>query len=75
MVGWHHQLNGHEFEQSSGDGEGKGSLSCCSPQGHKVFIISDQKSHLLTDRSQVMCLSSAYKGRLECHLWPLLGKE
>ena len=31
MVGWHHQLNGHEFEQAPGDGEGQGSLACCSP--------------------------------------------
>ena len=31
MVGWHHQLNGHEFEQIPGDGEGQGSLVCCSP--------------------------------------------
>ena len=35
MVGWHHQLNGHEFEQVLGDGEGLGSLACCSPWGHK----------------------------------------
>ena len=35
MVGWHHQLNGHEFEQAPGDGEGQGSLVCCSPWGHK----------------------------------------
>ena len=31
MVGWHHQLNRCEFEQASGDGEGQGSLACCSP--------------------------------------------
>ena len=31
MVGWHHLLNGHEFEQTPGDGEGQGSLVCCSP--------------------------------------------
>ena len=31
MAGWHHQLNGHEFEQGLGDGEGQGSLVCCSP--------------------------------------------
>ena len=31
MVGWHHWLNGHEFEQTSGDGERRGSLGCCSP--------------------------------------------
>ena len=35
MVGWHHQLNEHEFEQTPGDGEGQGSLACCSPWGHK----------------------------------------
>ena len=35
MVGWHHQLNGHEFDQTLGDSEGQGSLACCSPQGHK----------------------------------------
>ena len=35
MIGWHHQLNGHEFEQAPGDGEGQGSLACCSPRGHK----------------------------------------
>ena len=31
MLGWHHGLNGHEFEQVLGDGEGQGSLACCSP--------------------------------------------
>ena len=35
MVGWHHWLNRHEFEQTPGDGEGEGSLACCSPWGHK----------------------------------------
>ena len=35
MVGWHHWLDGHEFEQTLGDGEGQGSLACSSPQGHK----------------------------------------
>ena len=32
--GWHHWLNGQEFEQALGDSEGQGSLACCSPQGH-----------------------------------------
>ena len=31
MVGWLHQLDGHEFEQALGDGEGQGGLECCSP--------------------------------------------
>ena len=35
MVEWHHQLNGHEFEQPPGVDEGQGSLACCSPWGHK----------------------------------------
>ena len=36
MVGWHHQLSGHESEQILGDREGQGSLMCCSPWGHRV---------------------------------------
>ena len=36
MVVWHHQLNGHEFEQTLGDSEGQGSLTCCSPWGCRV---------------------------------------
>ena len=36
MVGWHHGLNGHEFEQAPGAGDGQGSLVCCSPWGRKV---------------------------------------
>ena len=35
MAEWHHQLNGHEFEQALGIGNGQGSLACCSPWGHK----------------------------------------
>ena len=35
MTGWHHQVNGHEFEQTLKDSEGQGSLEGCSPWGHK----------------------------------------
>ena len=35
MVGWHHQLNGHECEYTPGVGDGQGGLVCCSPWGHK----------------------------------------
>ena len=38
MVGWHHRLNGHEFEQTSGDSEGQRSLACCSPWGCRVGL-------------------------------------
>ena len=40
MVGWHHRLNGYEFEQTLGDSEGQGSLACRSPWGHKVSDIT-----------------------------------
>ena len=42
MVGWHHQLNGHEFEQALGDGEGQESLTCCSPWGRKDLEETEQ---------------------------------
>ena len=42
-VGWHHRLNGHEFEQILGDSEGQGSLACCSPWGHKELDTTGTK--------------------------------
>ena len=42
MVGWHHQLNGHEFEQALGVGDGQRSLACCSPWGHKEMDTTEQ---------------------------------
>ena len=51
MIGGHHQLNGHEFEQALRDGEGQGSLTCCSPWGHKELDTTEQlnnnNEHLL----------------------------
>ena len=41
MVGWHRQLNGHEFEQAPGVGDGQGGLVCCSPWGHKKWDMTD----------------------------------
>ena len=35
MVGWYHEINGHEFEQALGVVDGQGSLTCCSPWGRK----------------------------------------
>ena len=43
LVGWHRLLNGHKFEQTPGDGEGQGSLACCSPWGRKEL---DTTEHL-----------------------------
>ena len=41
MVGWHHQLNGHEFEQAPGVGDGQGGLACYNPWGRKEIRVSD----------------------------------
>ena len=42
MVGFYHQLNGHEFEQTLGDDEGQGSLACCSPWGCKESDMTER---------------------------------
>ena len=50
MVRWHHRLNGHEFEQTPGDGEGQGSLACCSPWGCRVGL------NLATEQQTQRCI-------------------
>ena len=42
MVGWHRRLNGHEFEQAPGVGDGQGGLVCCSPCGCKELDTTEQ---------------------------------
>ena len=42
MVGWHHQLDEHKFEQAPVVGDGQGSLACCSPWGHKELHTTEQ---------------------------------
>ena len=42
MVGWHHWFKGHKFEEALQDGEGQGSLTCCSPWGHKELDMTEQ---------------------------------
>ena len=41
MIGWHHWLNGHESEQTQGDGEGQGGLACCNSWGHKESVTTE----------------------------------
>ena len=57
MVGWHHQLNGHEFEQALGNGEGQGSLACCGPWGCKEL---DTTERLNNNCHQRVLLFSKY---------------
>ena len=52
MVGWHHRLNGYEFEQALGDGKGQGRLVCCSPWGHKELDMTE----LLNNRKYILVL-------------------
>ena len=42
MVGWHHQLNGHEFEQAPGVGDGQVGLACCDSQGRKELDTTER---------------------------------
>ena len=48
MVGWHHRLNRHEFEQTPEDSEGQGRLACCSPCGHKELNTTEH-AHIHMD--------------------------
>ena len=52
-VGWHHQLDGHEFEQALGVGDGQGSLVCCSPCGCKELDTTERPSASVVESS--MC--------------------
>ena len=61
MVGWHHQLNGHEFEQAPGDGEGQESLACCSLWSHKESDMTEQLNNNFVD--------------LVCFFFPLCNNE
>ena len=47
MAGRHHRLNGHEFEQALGDGEGQGSLACCSSWSLKESDTTEQQLYIL----------------------------
>ena len=51
MIGWYHQLNGHEFEQALRNGEGQGRLACCSQWGDKESDITEQLNQQLQQSS------------------------
>ena len=65
MVGWDHQLNGHELEQTSGDSEGQGSLACCSPSGHKE---SDMTQRLNSNKYTTRAYPSLFYLSQDCHM-------
>ena len=51
MIGWHHQVNGHEFEQTLEDSGEQGSLVCCSPWGHKESDMTEQLDNNFHDKT------------------------
>ncbi|WP_349486667.1 hypothetical protein, partial [Providencia rettgeri] len=65
MVGWHHQLNGHESESTPGVGDGQGGLGCCSPWDRKELDTTEQLN------STPIRLNS-YMYHLESYLHPIL---
>ena len=75
MVGWHHRLNGHEFEQALGDGEGQGSLRCCSPWGHKESDIRKRLNNNKNTDSIPNKETESQLGQESCKsLWPVSAR-
>ena len=70
IVGWHHQLNRHEFEQDLGVGDGQGSLACCSLWGHKESDMTEQLNW--AELNALLCpfkaLGSTFCRRLTSHM-------
>ena len=64
MVGWHHQLDGHEFEQAPGVGDGQESLACCSLWGHKESDTTEWLNWTDWTQSEIKT-----KNFLKWHLW------
>ena len=66
MAGWHHRLNGHEFEQTPGIGDGQGGLACRSPWGRKELDTTEWLN--LTE-------GKSYAGFPGIRLWKKIGKQ
>ena len=59
MVGGHHRLNGHEFEQALGDGEGQGSLAPCSPWSHKELDTTERLNN-----DETLLVATTWSGKV-----------
>ena len=75
MVGWHYWLNGHEFEQGPGDGEGQGGLECCSSWGGKESNITEwlnnkNKIPHTTKHTLPPLFNSEYLPKRKKNMWP-----
>ena len=56
IAGWHHRLNGREFEPILGDGEGQGSLACCSSWSHKELVMTEKLNNSILNGDRLKCL-------------------
>ena len=63
IFGWHHQLNAYEFEQTPGDGQGQGSLVCCSPWVHKESDMTEQHNNNKPEWSLWTTLGQSTQGQ------------
>ena len=65
VIGWSHQLNGHEFEQTLRDGEGQGFQACCSPWDHKDLETTEGLSNSNNNRCHMyICIIHILNGHL-----------
>ena len=70
MVGWHHRLNGYEYEQTPEDGEGQGHLGCWSPWGRKELETTEQLNSKRVYRKWILFIEQVQKEI--CNSWVLL---
>ena len=76
MVGWHHWLDGHEFEQAPGVGDGQGSLVCCSPWGRKELDMTEWMSWTEVYKIEILPLRlQRKKSSPPSHKWENLGLQ
>ena len=75
MVAWHHQLNGHEFQQTPGDGDRQGCLVCCSPWCHKESDMTATEQQLTTATQGIcFCFIQKFPQFYWQYYFPLLNK-
>ena len=69
IVGWHHQIDGHEFQQALGVGDAQGSLACCSPWGYKETDTLFPYTTLFRSDSTDMNLSKLRELVMDTEAW------
>ena len=73
MVGWHHQANGHESEETPGEDKEQGSLACCSPRGHKESDTTERLNN--KDTPLLLLQTKIFKKSLDIHYFSPQAKQ